>query len=297
VPDPASVRTGLMYALACYGTWGVVAVFFKQIAHQPGAVVLAHRIIWSMVFCAVLLTLSRRWSYFHELVRSRRAWAVLSVSAVLVAVNWLVFIHAVSTGRVLQSSLGYFMNPLVSIVLGTVLLGERLRAVQWAAAGLAACGVGYLTLREGLPWIAVTIAITFGLYGLVRKTARPGPLAGLMLETTLLCPLALGYLAWRAGEGLGASLIDDGWTDRWLLVAAGVVTSVPLLWFAAAAKRLRLSTLGFMQYISPSLQFVVGLAYGETFNADRGVAFGLIWAGVGLFVWNAWRGATASPRP
>ena len=295
--DSAETRTGLLYALGAYGLWGLIAVYFKAVGHIGPGEILAHRVVWSVMFCAVLLSWAGRWGEFGALIGSRRAWGVLSVSAVLVAVNWLLFIVAVVTGRIVEASLGYFLNPLVSIVLGMVFFGERLRALQWVAVGFAVAGVGFLTVREGLPWIAVTLALTFGSYGLIRKRARPGPLAGLMFETSLLSPIAIGYLAWlQLGTDPGTVFVGGGWDDRGLLVAAGLVTSLPLLWFAAGAKRLPLSMMGFLQFLTPTMQFATGLLYGESFDADRAVAFGLIWVGVGVFVWSAVRSRRDSRR-
>ena len=297
----AAVRTGVLYALAAYGLWGVFPVYFKWVRHVPPHEILAHRIVWSVLFCGLLLTWTGRWPNVAAIVRSRRAWAALSASAVLIAVNWLCFIFAVVNDRILEASLGYFINPLVSIVLGMVVLGERLRRAQWIAVAAAAIGVVFLTGREGLPWIAITVAITFGLYGLVRKQARPGPLAGLFFETSLLAPLAVGYLVWLwLGSDKGLVFAAGGWDDRGLLVSAGLITSLPLLYFAAAAKRLRLSVLGFFQYIAPTAQFAVGLAYGEHFSIDRAIAFTLIWIGIAVFVGEAWRhahGGNERPGP
>ncbi|MEO0630683.1 MAG: EamA family transporter RarD [Planctomycetota bacterium] len=295
-PDHArTVRTGVAYALAAYGLWGIFPVYFKWVSHVGADEILAHRIVWSVVFCALLLTWTGRWANVAAIVRSKRAWAALSVSAVLVAINWLCFIYAVVTDRILEASLGYFINPLVSIVLGMVFLGERLRRPQWFAVSLAAIAVVYLTTQEGLPWIAITVAVTFGLYGLVRKQAKPGPLAGLFFETSLLAPIAIGYMLWLwLASDRGLVFATGGWDDRGLLLLAGVITTLPLLYFAAAAKRLPLSVLGFFQYIAPTAQFAAGLFYGEPFSIDRAIAFTLIWLGIAVFAGEAWRNSKRS---
>ncbi|MEO1718075.1 MAG: EamA family transporter RarD [Planctomycetota bacterium] len=291
----AAARTGVLYALAAYGLWGIFPVYFKWVSHIRADEILAHRIVWSVGFCALLLTWTGRWPNVAAIVRSKRAWAALSVSAVLVAINWLCFIYAVVTDRILEASLGYFINPLVSIVLGMVFLGERLRPMQWLAVAFAAGGVVYLTTQEGLPWIAITVAVTFGLYGLVRKQAKPGPLAGLFFETLLLAPIAAVYMLWLwTASADGLVFATGAWDDRGLLLCAGVLTTLPLLYFAAAAKRLPLSTLGFFQYIAPTAQFAAGLFYGEPFSTERAIAFALIWIGIAIFIVESWRRAQQS---
>ncbi len=284
-PGEQTPAAGVLYALGAYGLWGVFPVYFKLVGHVPADEILAHRIVWSVLFCAALLTWTGRWGNVLAIVRSRRSLGVLAVSSVLIAVNWLCFIYAVVSGRILEASIGYFINPLVSILLGMVFLNERMRPRQWFAVALAAAGVAVVTATEGLPWIAITVAITFGFYGLVRKRARPGPLAGLFVETSLLAPIALAYAGWLLlASERGLVFAETGWSGRGMLLLAGLVTSLPLLWFAAAAKRLTLATLGFFQYIAPTGQFAVGLAYGEAFNASRAAAFALIWLGVGVFI-------------
>lgn len=287
---PANPRRGMLYAIGAYGLWGVFPLYFKAVRHVPADEILAHRVVWSVLACGLLLSWTGRWGNVRAIVVSKRALATLAVSAVLIAVNWLCFIYAIVNDRIIEASLGYFINPLVSIVLGMVFLGERLRRVQWIAVALAAAGVGFLTSREGLPWIAITVAVTFGFYGLVRKRAKPGPLAGLFVETALLAPIGVVYLAWLwMTPAREVVFIAGGWDDRGMLVLAGVVTTLPLLWFAAAAKNLPLSAVGFFQYIAPTGQFAIGLLYGEPFSVDRGIAFGLIWLGIGVFAGEAWR--------
>lgn len=279
----SAVRRGLAYGFAAYGTWGILApLYFRQLSHVPPLEILAHRVVWSVIMVAVLLTWLRRWGQVRAVARRRTAWFALTASATLVALNWLVFIHAVVTEQIKEASLGYFLNPLVSIALGVVFLGERMTAKQWACVAIAAVGVGVRTIATGaLPWIALTLAITFGFYGLIRKRTNAGPIVGLAFETWILAPLAVVYLAVLGG---GGSFGDDASTSV-LLVLAGPMTALPLLWFAAAAGLLRLSTIGMLQYLAPSLQFLIAvLALGEPFTGADAVSFGLIWLGIVLFV-------------
>lgn len=281
--------SGVLPAVMAYSLWGLFVVYFKSVSHVAPMEILAHRIVWAVPFCLLLLFLTGRMANFTALIRSRAAWRALMVSAALVSVNWLSFIWAVANDQVLQASLGYFIVPLMSIVLGLVFMGERLRRAQWAAVALAAVGVAYLTLREGTPVVALIVAGTFALYGFVRKRAHPGPLAGLMFETSLLMPFALGYLVFLHIAGRPLSFTDDGLGTTGLLLAAGPITCIPLLLFAIGSKKLTLSTMAFLQFISPTIQFAMGLLYGEAFSVAKGISFALIWAGVGVFVWDAVR--------
>lgn len=288
---PASRResSGVLPAATAYALWGLFVVYFKAVSHVDPREVLAHRIVWAVPFCALLLALTGRMGNFRALIRSHAAWRALSVSAALVSVNWLSFIWAIANDHVLEASLGYFITPLLSIVLGMVFLGERLRRAQWAAVALAAAGVVYLTALEGAPVVALIVASSFALYGFVRKRAHPGPLAGLMFETSLLFPFALAYLAYLATIPGGLAFAHAGAGTSALLAMAGAITCVPLLLFAIGAKRLPLSTMAFLQFISPTMQFGMGLLYGEAFPALRAIGFALIWMGVAVFVWDAAR--------
>ena len=288
------VLAGLGFGALAYGSWGFVAYYFKAVAEVNPLEVLAHRVIWSVGILAVLVHLGGQWGTARDLPRHRGTWRALSVSTVLIAVNWLVFIYAVASGRLVEASLGYFINPLVSILLGLVFLGERLRPLQWVAVACAVAGVCVYTWQVGtLPWISLTLAGSFGLYGLVRKQSRAGPVVGLFFETTLLFPIAVAYLAvlGATGDLVFASRPPDGGADPGslrmdlLLCAGGLVTTLPLLWFAAAARRLRLSTIGFMQYSAPTIQFLIAvLDFGEPFDAARALAFAIIWTGIAIFV-------------
>lgn len=281
----AAHRSGLASAVSAYTLWGFFVIYFKSVDHVSATEILAHRVVWAVPFCAMLLVLLGRWGNFTALIRSPSAWRAMSLSAVLISINWLTFVWAIANDRVIEASLGYFINPLISVVLGMVFLGEKLRRAQWVAVTLAALGVTYMTLREGAPLVAFTVAITFGFYGLVRKRAHPGPLAGLMFETTLLIPFAIGYLVFlELSASHTLAFVHGGTPTTLLLLAAGPITCTPLLFFAMGAKKLPLGTMGFLQFITPTIQFVMGLLYGEPFTTTRAVSFALIWLGVAVFI-------------
>jgi chloramphenicol-sensitive protein RarD len=264
--------------------WGLAPLYFKEVVSVPPLELLAHRVLWSLLFLAVLVTSQRRWGVVRTCLRAPALRRGLVLSALLVAINWLVYIYGVSTSQIVQTSLGYFINPLVSVLLGTLVLGERLRSLQVLAVAIAACGVLILTLRTGeLPWIALTIALSFGFYGLVRKVLHVEAVAGLTVETLILTPVSLSYLVWLLCAGDVHFLAGDTRLDI-LLALSGLVTSLPLLCFAQAARRLRLSTLGFVQYLAPSLQFLLAvLLYREPFHFWQGVCFGCIWSALALY--------------
>ncbi len=283
-------RTGLLYGLIAYLVWGFFPIYFKAIASVPPLQVVSHRIAWSVFFLALLIGRRRSWSDIREALVERSSLLILVATAILIATNWLVFIIAVEHGQVLQSSLGYFITPFVSVLLGFLFLKERLRRLQVVALLLAAAGVLILTIRLGsFPWTALTLALTFGSYGLLRKVVRADSLTGLTVETILLAPFACGYLIFCAWRGDGAFL-TAGIQTSLLLASAGVVTAVPLLLFSAAARRLRLSTIGFLQYITPTLHFLLAvLLYNEAFSPAHLASFLLIWAGLAAYSWDAYR--------
>jgi chloramphenicol-sensitive protein RarD len=289
--DPPSTErdrrtlTGILYALAAFGTWGLVApVHFKLLAAVPALEVLAQRIVWSALFVLAIIAARRRWPPLLAALRARRALGMLAISAVLVGANWLVYIWAVSSGQLVEASLGYFINPLVNVALGIVFLGERLRPLQVAACGLAGVGVLVLTVAAGtVPWIALALGISFGFYGLIRKTVRVDPLIGFCVESLLLLPFALGYVAALTATGASVFLKGD-WRLDFLLVATSVTTSAPLIWFAAAAQRLKLSTVGLLQYLAPSCLLALGVVvYGEPFTRVEAAAFAAIWTALALY--------------
>jgi chloramphenicol-sensitive protein RarD len=268
---------GFAYGIAAYAWWGFAAVYFKLVRDVPPLEILAHRVVWSMVVLVLLVTFMRRWPAALRVVRDRRALLALAASTILIAVNWYTFIWAVTRNHMLDASLGYFINPLVNVVFGYFFFHERLRTAERVSVALAALAVLWLTVSAGVvPWVALVLATTFGLYGLVRKLAGVGSIEGLSIETALLLPIALGYLTWLGTSGtltFGNSLRLD-----LLLLAAGPVTAMPLLWFATAVRELRLATVGLLQYIAPTLQFILAVAvYHEPFGGARLVAFLLIW--------------------
>jgi chloramphenicol-sensitive protein RarD len=278
------MHIGMLYAATAYTLWGLFPVYFKALQTIPPAEILMHRMVWSMVFLFVLLAWRRQWAWFGAVIRQPKVLAGFTTSAALLASNWLIYIWAINNGRVIEASLGYFTLPLFSVLLGSVLLRERLRAVQWCAVTLAACGVVWLTWQAGHPpWVALLLAATFSLYGLLRKTATLGALEGLTLETLLLLPLALAYLAVLTLDGQN-HFTEASSTSRALLLLSGPITAVPLLLFAAGARRIPLSLVGLLQYISPTLQLFLGVwLYHEPFGGERLIGFALIWAALLVF--------------
>jgi chloramphenicol-sensitive protein RarD len=286
-PSPDTVmQAGILYAAVAYALWGLFPIYFKALQAVAPIEILLHRIIWSLVFLAAVLAWRRQWSWLRNLLRQPATVAAFAASALLLSTNWFIYIWAVHQGRVIDASLGYFINPLVSVLLGFFLLQERLRPIQWSAIGLAALGVAWLTWQAGsFPWIGLTLALTFGSYGLLRKIAVLGPLEGLSLETVLLFPFAFAYLVFLAQDGHSA-LLQGSFLTQGLLVAAGPITAIPLLLFAAGARRIPLSLLGLLQYIGPTLQLLIGVwLYHEPFGGMRFIGFALIWAG--LLVYSA----------
>lgn len=289
-PHHPEAATGLVYGIVAYLVWGFFPIYFKAIASVPPLQIVSHRIAWSVLFLVLLISWRGHWSDVREALADRSSLLILVATAILIATNWLVFIIAVEHGQVLQSSLGYFITPFVSVLLGLLFLKERLRRLQLAGLLLAAAGVLILTIRSGsFPWTALTLALTFGSYGLLRKVVKVDSLAGLTVETFLLAPVALGYLLYVAWRGDGA-FVTAGTQISLLLASAGVVTAVPLLLFAAAARRLRLATIGFLQYITPTLHFLLAvLLYDEPFSATHLASFLLIWGGLVAYSLDAYK--------
>jgi chloramphenicol-sensitive protein RarD len=293
--DRARATRGFLYALGAYFLWGLFPVYWKQLAAVPPLALLAHRVFWSFLFVAALIGLRRRGPELLRALRDPRARRAMALSTLLISVNWFLFIYAVNTDRVLSASLGYYMNPLLNVLLGRLVLGEKLRPAQLVAVALAAAGVANLAIaRGGLPWISLTLAGTFALYGLVRKTAPVESLTGLAVETGLLAPVAVGYLLLAPGTPL---VPDLPWWKLLLLAGSGAATAVPLLWFAEGARRLRLTTLGVIQYVAPTCQFLLAVAYGEPFTPAHGVTFALIWSAVAIYARDALRRRTPLPAP
>jgi chloramphenicol-sensitive protein RarD len=288
---------GIWYAAFAYGLWGLVPIYWKLLRDIPALQLICHRIVWSCVLLLILITvrlkpgpLTRqpRWGgkpdTTYDWVRSRRAAVIYSAAALVIAVNWFVYVWAVNRGFILQASLGYFINPLVNVVLGVIVFREKLRPAQWGAVALAAAGVLYLTVTYGsIPWIALTLAVSFGLYGLVKKMAPLGSVEGLALETSILFLPAAAYLIFVERDGSGGFL-RAGVATQLLIAAAGPVTTIPLLFFASAARRVPLSIMGMLQYISPTVQFLLGvLLYHEPFTSMQFIGFALVWTALALF--------------
>jgi chloramphenicol-sensitive protein RarD len=280
---------GLLYAALAFALWGVAPLYFKQLSAVSPVEIVMHRSVWSLVFLLAVLALARRWAWLGPALRQPRQVALFAFSAMLLSGNWTLYVWAVNNGRVLDASLGYFINPLVNVMLGVLVLHERLRRWQWAALALAAAGVLWLTWQAGhLPWIALTLAATFGLYGLLRKTAALGALEGLAMETLLMALVALPLLALWTLQGRSAVSHADGSLLAWLMLA-GPVTAVPLLLFAAAARRVTLATMGLMQYIGPTIGFGLGVwLFHEPFDRQRLVGFVLIWSALVVYSAEGW---------
>lgn len=288
-PDTSA---GVLYALGAYGMWGVAPAYWKALDGIPAPEILAHRVLWSMLVGVLLVVATRAQPQIRAVLRSRRHALPLLLSAALIGTNWLVFLYAVETDRVLDTSLGYYINPLINVVFGTWLLGERLRPAQIAAVLLAAVGVGQMVVALGtLPWIALVLATTFGLYGLVRKLAPAAPLVGFSLETVLLAPVAAVFLYGLHAAGESA-VAEASVRSQVFVVCSGFFTAAPLLCFNSAAKRLRLSTLGLFQFIAPSMAFLLAVAvYDEPFTRVHGVTFACVWGALAIYVIDSARAA------
>jgi chloramphenicol-sensitive protein RarD len=285
----------MMYGLAAYLSWGLFPIYFKVVGSlhitDPALTrpissgeLLSHRILWAIPVLVALIAWKRRWSEVGSIVRSPRTTATLALSATLVGCNWLMYIWAVTNGHIVEASLGYFINPLVSVAFGVFFFKDRLTRLQLLGLVLAAGGVIFLTIAQGKPpIISLALAVSFALYGLIRKKTVARPIPGLLIETIVLMPLAAGYLIYLGVRGENVFL-SGSWRADLLLLAAGTITITPLVWFVEAAKRLTLSTMGFLQYIAPSGQFLLGvLVYGEAFPASRAVAFAAIWSALVLY--------------
>lgn len=281
---------GLAAALGAFLIWGLAPLYFKLLGQVRADEIIAHRVIWSMLFLGLVLALRERDHFIRHIRIRARVLGALALSSVLIAVNWLTFVHAINTDRVLSTSLGYFINPLVNVMLGMLVFRERLDRLQVCAVLLAAVGTAWMTVRLGqLPWIALLLAFSFGLYGLVRKKTDVGPLVGLFWETLLLMPLALCWLLWLDHGGLLAFDAAD-LPGVALLAGTGVITLIPLVLFAAGVRRLNLSTMGLMQYLAPSMTFILAVfLFNEPFTPDHAVTFACIWTALGLFSWAGWR--------
>jgi chloramphenicol-sensitive protein RarD len=290
-------RLGVASGLAAYSMWGLFPLYFPLLEPAGGLEIVAHRVVWSVVFVALLLTAVRRRGHVRAVLTDRRALLVLSGAALLIAANWLIFVYGVNSGHVVETSLGYFVNPLVSVLLGVVVFGERLRRLQWVAVGIAAVAVAVLTVDYGRPpWIALSLAVTFGLYGLMKKLVRVEAAPGLFVETLLVTVPALAVLAFLQADGTG-TFGDAGAGHAVLLAVSGVATAVPLLLFAAAARRIPLSTIGLLQYVTPLMQLSVGVfVYDEPMPPARLAGFAIVWLALAVLTADTLRHARAGTR-
>ncbi|MFF9407279.1 EamA family transporter RarD [Streptomyces anandii] len=300
-------RTGLLNGFAAYGMWGLVPLFWPLLKPAGAIEILAHRMVWSLAFVAVALLFVRRWAWAGELLRQPRRLGLVVVAAAVITVNWGVYIWAVNSGHVVEASLGYFINPLVTIAMGVLILKERLRPVQWFAVGTGAAAVLVLTIGYGRPpWISLCLAFSFATYGLVKKKVNLGGVESLAAETAIQFLPALGYLLWLGTQGR-STFTAEGAGHAGLLAATGVVTALPLVCFGAAAIRVPLSTLGLLQYLAPVFQFLLGVLYfHESMPAERWAGFALVWLALTLLTWDGLRTARraavlrarlAAPRP
>lgn len=283
------MNAGIVSAALAYACWGLFPLYFRELSSIPPLEIVLHRTVWSLVFLLIVLAAMRRFAWLPLLLRQPRAVLSFAASALLLSSNWVIYVWAVNNGHVIDASLGYFINPLVYVLLGYLVLHERPRRGQWAAVAIAASGVLWLTVQAGqLPWIALVLAATFGLYGLMRKTAALGALEGLALETLLLAPVAVPLLMLWTVRGTAGWVQAEPATVGWLL-AAGPFTAVPLLLFAWGARRIPLATLGLLQYIGPTLQFITGVwVFGEPFQANKLYGFGLIWLALVVYSAEGW---------
>jgi len=286
--DPNSLqrgaRTGFAFGIAAYALWGVLPVYFKALAGVPAVDIVAHRILWSLPFLALLLTVGAGWGQARSALGNRRTLGLLALTALLIAVNWLLYVHAVTSGQILAGSLGYYLNPLMNVLLGRLILKERLSRLQWLAVAIAAAGIAPLAFAAiGQLWISLALCVSFASYGLLRKIAPVDAVAGLAIETALLFPIAAAWLL--LGIAAGSPSFGEGTGQSLLLALAGVISTIPLLLFTGAARRLPYSTLGMLQFLAPTLQFLLAVAlYGERFTAAHAIAFGAIWTALALYV-------------
>jgi chloramphenicol-sensitive protein RarD len=276
-------KNGILYGIGAYALWGFFPIYWKLLHHIPAVQLISHRIGWSFILLMFVIFLAKQWTDFRSTINVRMI-RIYFIAALLIGVNWLVYVWAVNADYIVETSLGYFINPLLSMLMGVIFLRERLRLAQWIPVGLAAIGVGYLTFVYGrLPWIALVLAFSFGFYGLVKKIAPLGPLYGLTLETGILFLPALAYLVFTEVNGTGAFLHDTTPVNI-LLVGAGVVTTIPLLMFASAAQRIPLTMLGVLQYIAPTIQFALGVfLYKEPFDQAHLIGFSIVWVALAIF--------------
>lgn len=290
--DEQRVHIGTIFGIITYALWGVLPIYFRSLEPASSWEILAHRIVWSLVFCLIIWLWKRDLSWLRPLLRHPRRLVLLSLAAGVLSINWAVFIWAVNDGNIVETSLGYFINPLILVLMGVLLLGERLTRLQWIAIGFAVLAVAVISVDYGrLPWIALTLATTFATYGYIKKQvgAHIGALESMTIETIALAPLAIGMIVWIERSGRG-TFLTEGIDHTLLIMASGVATAVPLILFAAAASRVPLTTMGLLQYIAPVGSFLVGvLLYNEAVPGPRWVGFGLVWIGLAILTVDTFR--------
>lgn len=288
-------RTGFVLGLSAYALWGVLPLYFKAVAAVAPFDIVAHRVLWSLPFLALLITLSRGWPKVRAAIGERRTMGILLLTSLLIGANWLLYVYAVNGGHMLAASFGYYLNPLANVLLGRFVLKEKLNRVQWTAVAIAGAGISVLAAGAlGQLWISLTLCATFATYGLLRKIVPADAITGLGVETGILLPVALLWLAWR--HSTGVPVMGSSETLTGLLLLAGLVSTTPLLLFTAASKRLLYSTLGMLQFIAPTLQFLIAIWYGEPLRTAHLIAFPAIWIALGLYV-SALLRAPRLPQP
>lgn len=290
--SPSEQRTGLLFGFAAYGLWGLLPLYWHLLETTGTAEVLSHRMVWSLPTAALILMLFRRWSWIRPLLKHPRRLGLVVLAAAVISVNWAVFIWAVSVGKVLEASLGYFINPLVSIAFGVLLLRERLRPAQWTAVGVGTVAVGVMTFGYGqVPWLSLALAFSFATYGLIKKRVRLGGVEGFSAESAVQFLPALGVLVFLTARGEG-TFTTEGAGHTALLLFSGLATALPLIFFGSAAVRLPLSTIGLLQYMAPAFMFVLGLlVFHEEMPPERWAGFALVWTALCILTWDALRKA------
>ena len=292
--EPNFYRNGILLALFCYTFWGFFPIYFKVMHHVPPVEMLAHRLVWSLPFGALIIAARGQWGQVKSAIIDLRTLGWLCVSACFIAINWGVYIWAVQLGEIMQASLGYYINPLVYVIVGVLFFKEALNRWQMFAVALAAIGVTYLAVMGGqIPWISLTLAASFTVYGVVRKQVNVGGMPGIFIETLVLFPLGAAYLTYLYVTGANLFSLSD-WGTSFGLILSGPFTVVPFLAFALAARRLPLSTIGIIQFLGPSLQFAIAVYFGETLDSARLICFGFIWSAVTIFCFAAWRKSRAA---
>jgi chloramphenicol-sensitive protein RarD len=291
------MKKGILYGIGAYVCWGFFPIYWKSLHQVPATQLIGHRILWSFLLLIVIILFAGQWGEFRKTINSK-VIRIYSIAAVLIGINWLVYVWAVNANYIVETSLGYFINPLLSVLLGVIFLKERLRIAQWIPVILASLGVAYLSYVYGrLPYIALTLSVSFGLYGLVKKISPLGPLHGLTIETGILCLPALVYLIFVESNGTGAFL-HTGLTSSLLMIGAGLVTTIPLLMFATAARLIPLWVVGLLQYIAPTLQFIIGVfIYKEPFSHEQLIGFSIVWTALIIFLVENYLATRTSAEP